>query len=631
MKPYTSKNIIYTLIIPNLTFIFFLMLLGISNAKQPGPPFPGGKRGQQAITALQDRLPEVASRNGKSAEKLKEIFLQDNDLWLDPAENLLYLCSFGVSESETLPESAESAIPTGPFPLSQTFYLHSLPGASKVIYLDFDGHVTSGTLWNNNFNDDADIISSPYDFNNNLGEFNDAELSSIQNIWAGLAEDFSIYEIDVTTEEPDIEALRRSRPGDDYYGIRVVISSSNNWYGNAGGVAYLQSFDWSSDTPAFVFSNNLGNGYDGYVSGVASHETGHTLGLSHDGVTEGSVYYEGHGDWVPIMGLGFHKPISQWSKGEYTGANNTEDDLTVMLSNGASYRTDDHGDWIDNATILSGDTLDSSGIIERTGDMDLFGFQTGAGNIIINVDPAYPYPNLDILVQILDDGGNQINQDDPYYILPASLNLNLSAGNYYILIDGVGTGDPDTGYTDYASLGQYFIEFDSDGDGIADAYDNCILVSNAEQIDSDSDGFGDACDACASDPHKAIPETCGCGFSEVDSDADGAPDCIDLDDDNDGLPDTIEDIDQNGVINDGETDPKNPDTDNDGLNDGVEVAILGTNPLVADSDENGILDGDEDNDGDGITNFEEIKCGSDPMDPNSKCVKFFPWLLLLLD
>jgi len=28
------------------------------------------------------------------------------------------------------------------------FSLHSLPGASKVIYLDFDGHTTVNTSWN---------------------------------------------------------------------------------------------------------------------------------------------------------------------------------------------------------------------------------------------------------------------------------------------------------------------------------------------------------------------------------------------------------------------------------------------------------------------------------------------------
>jgi uncharacterized repeat protein (TIGR01451 family) len=36
---------------------------------------------------------------------------------------------------------------------------------------------------------------------------------------------------------------------------------------------------------------------------------------------------------------------------------------------------------------------------------------------------------------------------------------------------------------------------DGDGDGIADAFDNCTTVANADQADSDHDGYGNRCDA----------------------------------------------------------------------------------------------------------------------------------------
>ena len=36
---------------------------------------------------------------------------------------------------------------------------------------------------------------------------------------------------------------------------------------------------------------------------------------------------------------------------------------------------------------------------------------------------------------------------------------------------------------------------DSDGDGVADGEDNCLLVANASQLDGDGDGYGNACDA----------------------------------------------------------------------------------------------------------------------------------------
>jgi hypothetical protein len=60
------------------------------------------------------------------------------------------------------------------------------------------------------------------------------------------------------------------------------------------------------------------------------------------------------------------------------------------------------------------------------------------------------------------------------------------------------------------------------------------------------------------------------------------------------------------------TSPINPDTDGDGLYDGWEVA-LGLNPLVADSDSDGTGDGQEDGDGDGVSNQAEQAANSNPM------------------
>lgn len=53
------------------------------------------------------------------------------------------------------------------------------------------------------------------------------------------------------------------------------------------------------------------------------------------------------------------------------------------------------------------------------------------------------------------------------------------------------------------------------------------------------------------------------------------------------------------------------DTDGDGLSDYIEVMIIGTDPLYKDTDENGIDDGDEDFDGDGLTNLQELDYGTD--------------------
>ena len=84
---------------------------------------------------------------------------------------------------------------------------------------------------------------------------------------------------------------------------------------------------------------------------------------------------------------------------------------------------------------------------------------------------------------------------------------------------------------------------------------------------------------------------------DMDTDDDGINDHEDDDDDNDGVSDDDErehgtdpkdeDTDDDG-LDDGDehrygTDPLDHDTDDDGVSDGAEVAIFGTDPLVADN------------------------------------------------
>ena len=74
----------------------------------------------------------------------------------------------------------------------------------------------------------------------------------------------------------------------------------------------------------------------------------------------------------------------------------------------------------------------------------------------------------------------------------------------------------------------------------------------------------------------------------VDTDLDGLPDLTDPDDDNDSLPDLVE-------------------------------ATLGTNPLLADTDTDGVADGDEDADHDSLSNAAEVLVTlTDPLDPASR-------------
>jgi uncharacterized repeat protein (TIGR01451 family)/MYXO-CTERM domain-containing protein len=182
---------------------------------------------------------------------------------------------------------------------------------------------------------------------------------------------------------------------------------------------------------------------------------------------------------------------------------------------------------------------------------------------------------------------------------------------------------------------------DTDGDGLTDAFETQI-GSNPNDADTDDDGVPDGQEA------NPTEDTDGDGTINVldpDSDNDGLFDgtelgfdcsnpatdasknlCIadadkgatktsplDPDTDHGGVSDGKEDGNKNGTIDPGEGDPNDPvddptqvDTDGDGLSDIYETQI-GTNPNDADSDDDGVPDGQEktpdgDADGDGIIN-----------------------------
>jgi len=317
--------------------------------------------------------------------------------------------------------------------------LQSRPGAPAVIYLDFDGETVSGTNWNSG----ATIIAAP-------SGLSDAQITTT---WEVMAEDFSPFDINVVTDRSIFEATPKD------HRIMCIFTPTDDAQPDSGGVAYLSSFSWNTDDPAWVY--NLGNGKQAGDTG--SHEIGHAMGLDHDG--KGSTeYYEGHGNWAPIMGFSLNKPIAQWSLGEYTNASNMQNDLQVIGggANNFEFVPDDHGSDANSSTELNADAggnvtaSENSGIIENRNDIDMFSFLAQAGSATFNFSPHDIHPNLDIQARLLDSNGVEIANSNPSG-LSASITTNLSAGLYFLEIQGVGAGSVDTGYSDYASLGQYSI------------------------------------------------------------------------------------------------------------------------------------------------------------------------------
>jgi PKD repeat protein len=463
-------------------------------------------RATEVLQTLRERLPEVARVNGLQAAEVESLFGRERDLWIDRESRLFFVCEGLVladGAQQAVELAAAASTPTAVVNSADAFKLHSLPGSNRVIYLDFNGHTTSGTQWNNNKTGGADIVSAPFDMDGNPGNWSADELARIKAIWSRVAEDYMPFAVDVTTEDPGVEALRKTSSSDDAYGVRVVISPSSAWYGSAGGVAYLGSFNWNSDTPCFIFSDKLGPNSEKAVAEAAAHEAGHTLGLSHDGKTDGTSYYSGQGNWAPIMGVSYYKSVTQWSKGEYALANNTEDDLAKMATYGAPLLNDDFGNDLASAATLSGTSISALGVIEKRGDVDVFKFTTGAGTIVLNVAGTSPEGNLDIKAELLNSAGGVIATSDPAG-LSASISAGVASGTYYLRIDGVGTGDPaTTGYSDYASVGEYrvtgnLISSATTNPPVAVASANTTSTSTGTAINFSSAGSADSDGSIAS-------------------------------------------------------------------------------------------------------------------------------------
>jgi len=345
----------------------------------------------------------------------------------------------------------------------------SLPGANHTIYLDFDGHVSQNTQWNANFNNPT-INSPAYDRDGSPSIFNATELADIESAWNRMAEDFIPFNVNVTTVDPGVNALIKSGPTDTQWGIRVIITSDTQGTG-AGGIAFINSFNWNADTGVFVYVTGGKN-----IAEAGSHEVGHSLGLGHDG-TPTAGYYTGHGtgetSWASLMGVGYYTNVTTWDKGEYFGSNNAgananynrgPDDLSIITTfNGFGYRPDDVGNTTATSTALSvaGTSVSGSGMIGTTSDVDFFSFTTGAGSVSFNLNPFATGPNLDIKADLYNSSGGLVATSNQTSTLSASFNLILPAGQYFIKVDGTGFGtpgaNPPTGYSDYASLGRYTI------------------------------------------------------------------------------------------------------------------------------------------------------------------------------
>jgi len=315
--------------------------------------------------------------------------------------------------------------------------LQSYPGSSAVLLLDFFGGYTP--TW-------GGVTYSKPNVSN----------AQIKDLWKRVAEDFLPFSINVTTDIQVFQAAPASSRQ------RCVFTPSSSAVGSgAAGVAYIGSWNWGSDTVCWSIYTTDKSGAE-----VGAHEPGHTLGLGHQGTTT-QEYFGGHGSgttgWAPIMGTGYTRPVTSWAKGEYQNANNTQDELNVIVSqnNNVDYRPDEAGGTLATSRHLEvypDFAAMAEGVIERSGDTDAFQFTTSGGQVFLSARPVGEWADLAVMATVADASGVIVASNNPQASLSASISTNLPAGTYAFRVTGAGRNNAlNNGFSAYGSLGYYSV------------------------------------------------------------------------------------------------------------------------------------------------------------------------------
>lgn len=331
--------------------------------------------------------------------------------------------------------------------------LNSNAPATATVYIDLDGHTVEGTAWNW----ELDIIKA---------KPAGLTAAAIEEIFQRVAEDFTIFNINITTDA----AVYSKAPATKR--VRVIVTPSSAWYPEAPGVSYVNSFTWGDGTPSWVFSDRLYND-NKYIGEAISHEIGHTLGLQHQSTYDKNCnkileYAEGKGEgetgWAPIMGVGYYKNITTWTTGTNSlDCHEIQNDIDIIC-NGVSkiaLRGDDHGSTLGNATVLPvvNKNFSSKGLIGTASDKDVFKLVLNTTSVLKaaavpkNVGAGNSGANIDIKISLIKSNGDTIKNYNPRNSLSASLDTNLRAGTYYLVIDGVANQNlPEQGSIGYYTL-----------------------------------------------------------------------------------------------------------------------------------------------------------------------------------
>jgi hypothetical protein len=392
-------------------------------------------------------------------------------------------------------------------------------------------------------------------------------------------------------------------------------------------IIYVRKYDFDSVTYVFISDTTVGpsSRVAGGVNGKWS-----SLELAQDG-NPNVVFWSSNasalnygrlvgGNWITELiggandGIeGFYSSMRKDQQGNFLVSFQNQTGGRLRLARGSS------GQWsVDDVTPLSGWTLFStpSPLALDADDNPYIAFhdtETRDLRLAFEKDGEWHFETVDSAGVVGEWASIGITDDQ----LPAISYYDSTHGYLRFAIatlsppaDSDGDGIPD--YLELAN-GSDPMDLDSDDDGLSDGQEDLnrnglreSYETSANNPDSDGDGLQDGLEAGVTTglPSVGVVKGTDIAFFTPDQDPTTTTDNRVADTDNDGLPDGQEDANHDGRIDANETDPNNPDSDHDGLSDGTEVA-LGLLPLDVDSDDDGLSDGAEDANLNGLLDADE--------------------------
>ena len=377
--------------------------------------------------------------------------LSDNHYFLQHGAVLCgtYLTEFIADPRQTfLGDMAASAAGGGSLiPIASIPQLNSIPGAPATLFLNFQGS-NSPTWWG--WSEPNVGTTKVYDTDGDATTFNPTEIANILKTWSWVAEDFAPFNINVTTVQPQASARHVSQ---------IDIGSNDLPYGGLGVVGGMENSTGANPVHGWSYTA---------AGSIVSHEAGHNMGLLHQSLYDANgnmvtEYYGGDGTSAPIMGSGGTE-LSEWWYG--TSSDNRfgisyQNDAALIssTSNGFGYKPDDAGDSQATARTLrvNGNSVNGSGLIGRPDDVDYWRFTTSGGFVALAANVPAGINNLDLRLELRNTNNTVLAFSDLIDSFDATININLPAGNYFLVVSGhdYRSGPSDNSYP--FIMGQYTI------------------------------------------------------------------------------------------------------------------------------------------------------------------------------